>query len=162
MVDFALQESPKLISRKIWMIKKLWNFHTVCLGPHCILSHQCLETINHVCLPIFWHVHWTHGLKLWPGRLEFSYKGRRERPRLTSNSPIGLISSMFVEPLAKLTSIFRSWYDIWSTVLTSASLGMLKLQSNPPNHWLRPTIVRIIWNEAASSKALLVCADKFR
>ena len=29
MADFALVESPKLISRKIWMIEKSWNFHTV-------------------------------------------------------------------------------------------------------------------------------------
>ena len=29
MADFALQESSKLISRKIWMIEKFLNFHTV-------------------------------------------------------------------------------------------------------------------------------------
>ena len=29
MADFALQESSKLISRKIWVIQKSWNFHTV-------------------------------------------------------------------------------------------------------------------------------------
>ena len=29
MADFALLESPKLISRKIWVIEKSWNFHTV-------------------------------------------------------------------------------------------------------------------------------------
>ena len=27
--DFALLESQKLISRKIWVIEKSWNFHTV-------------------------------------------------------------------------------------------------------------------------------------
>ena len=32
MADFALQESSKLISRKIWMIEKSWNFHTVHIG----------------------------------------------------------------------------------------------------------------------------------
>ena len=37
MADFALQESSKLISRKIWVIEKSWNFHTVefqFVGPH--------------------------------------------------------------------------------------------------------------------------------
>ena len=29
MADFALLETPKLISRKIWVIEKAWNFHTV-------------------------------------------------------------------------------------------------------------------------------------
>ena len=29
MADFARVESPKLISRKIWVIEKSWNFHTV-------------------------------------------------------------------------------------------------------------------------------------
>ena len=29
MTDFALQESPNLISHKIWVIEKSWNFHTV-------------------------------------------------------------------------------------------------------------------------------------
>ena len=29
MADFALLESPKLISRKIWVMEKLWIFHTV-------------------------------------------------------------------------------------------------------------------------------------
>ena len=29
MADFALVESPKLISRKIWVIEKSWNFDTV-------------------------------------------------------------------------------------------------------------------------------------
>ena len=29
MADFALLNSPKLISRKIWVIEKSWNFHTV-------------------------------------------------------------------------------------------------------------------------------------
>ena len=29
MADFVLVESPKLISRKIWVLEKLWNFHTV-------------------------------------------------------------------------------------------------------------------------------------
>ena len=29
MADFALLESPKLISRKIWVTEKSWNFHTV-------------------------------------------------------------------------------------------------------------------------------------
>ena len=29
MADFALQESLKLISRKIWVTENLWNFHTV-------------------------------------------------------------------------------------------------------------------------------------
>ena len=29
MASVALLESPKLISRKIWMIEKSWNFHTV-------------------------------------------------------------------------------------------------------------------------------------
>ena len=29
MADFALQESSKLISRKIWMIQKQWNFHSM-------------------------------------------------------------------------------------------------------------------------------------
>ena len=29
MADFALLESPELISRKIWVIEKSWNFHTV-------------------------------------------------------------------------------------------------------------------------------------
>ena len=29
MTDFALLDSPKLISRKIWVIGKSWNFHTV-------------------------------------------------------------------------------------------------------------------------------------
>ena len=28
MADFTLVESPKLISRKIWVIEKSWNFHT--------------------------------------------------------------------------------------------------------------------------------------
>ena len=28
MADFALQESSKLISRKIWVIQKSWYFHT--------------------------------------------------------------------------------------------------------------------------------------
>ena len=27
MADFELLESPKLLSRKIWVIEKLWNFH---------------------------------------------------------------------------------------------------------------------------------------
>ena len=37
MADFALLESPKLISRKVWVIEKSWNFHTVYfqfVGPH--------------------------------------------------------------------------------------------------------------------------------
>ena len=29
MTNFALQESPNLISRKIWVIDESWNFHTV-------------------------------------------------------------------------------------------------------------------------------------
>ena len=29
MADFALLESPKLISRKIWVIQKSWNFRTL-------------------------------------------------------------------------------------------------------------------------------------
>ena len=29
MAGFALLEPPKLISRKIWVIEKLWNLHTV-------------------------------------------------------------------------------------------------------------------------------------
>ena len=29
MADFGLLESSKLISRKIWVIQKLWNFHNV-------------------------------------------------------------------------------------------------------------------------------------
>ena len=32
MADFAPLESPQLISRKIWMMEKLWNFHTVLLS----------------------------------------------------------------------------------------------------------------------------------
>ena len=31
MAHFALLECPKLISRKIWVIEKSWNFHTVLL-----------------------------------------------------------------------------------------------------------------------------------
>ena len=34
MADFALLESPKLISRKIWVIEKSWNFHTVNMYLH--------------------------------------------------------------------------------------------------------------------------------
>ena len=29
MADFALLKSQKLISRKIWVVEKLWHFHTV-------------------------------------------------------------------------------------------------------------------------------------
>ena len=29
MADFVLQESPNLISRKIWVVEKSWNFYTV-------------------------------------------------------------------------------------------------------------------------------------
>ena len=29
MTDFAVLESQKLISRKIWVMEKLWNFHIV-------------------------------------------------------------------------------------------------------------------------------------
>ena len=29
MAYFALLETPKLISRKVWGVEKLWNFHTV-------------------------------------------------------------------------------------------------------------------------------------
>ena len=32
MADFAFIESPKLISRKIWVIEELWDFHTVSYG----------------------------------------------------------------------------------------------------------------------------------
>ena len=28
-MDFSLQKSPQLITRKIWVIEKSWNFHTV-------------------------------------------------------------------------------------------------------------------------------------
>ena len=32
MADFALLESPKMIPRKIWLIVKSWNFHTLLYG----------------------------------------------------------------------------------------------------------------------------------
>ena len=41
MADFALLKSPKLISRKIWVIEKSWNFHTVFTFFVC----SCLFTI---------------------------------------------------------------------------------------------------------------------
>ena len=34
MSDFAILESPILISRKIWVVEKSWNFHTVRAGPY--------------------------------------------------------------------------------------------------------------------------------
>ena len=44
MADFALLESPKLISRKIWVIEKLWNFHTVPILANFNLGHPVSES----------------------------------------------------------------------------------------------------------------------
>ena len=44
MADFALLESPILISRKIWVIEKSWNFHTVLL--ECSVSVQIVLNSN--------------------------------------------------------------------------------------------------------------------
>ena len=38
MAHFALVESPKLISRKIWVMEKSWNFYIVCLV--CLTIHE--------------------------------------------------------------------------------------------------------------------------
>ena len=40
MADFPLQESLKLISRKIWAIQKSWNFHTVYCAITFPLKHK--------------------------------------------------------------------------------------------------------------------------
>ena len=43
MTDIALLDSPKLISRKIWVTEKSWNFHTVNIqwqGRGCRLNHK--------------------------------------------------------------------------------------------------------------------------
>ena len=39
-----LLDSPKLISRKIWMTEKFWNFHTVLLSPFWILFFRDQES----------------------------------------------------------------------------------------------------------------------
>ena len=41
--DFALLESPKLISCKIWVIQKSWNFHTVAskIFENLVTKSQC-------------------------------------------------------------------------------------------------------------------------
>ena len=36
MEDFSLLESPHWISRKIWVLEKSWNFHTVILSVHSL------------------------------------------------------------------------------------------------------------------------------
>ena len=43
--DFALLQCPKLISRKIWMIEKSWNFHTVAYIPLCTTKNLAHSTI---------------------------------------------------------------------------------------------------------------------
>ena len=43
MANFALLKSPKLISRKIWVIAKLWDFHTVTCVPFLLLSFYAIQ-----------------------------------------------------------------------------------------------------------------------
>ena len=43
MAVFALLESSKLIARKIWVIEKLWNFHTVRVLTRDIQQRHCSE-----------------------------------------------------------------------------------------------------------------------
>ena len=54
---FALLEFTKLISRKIWMIQKSWNFHTVCsyvLIGIKISSKLLLQKMPSVLFQIVW------------------------------------------------------------------------------------------------------------
>ena len=42
MADFEPPESPKLISRKVWVIEKLWNFNTVHFQLFVYKTHHLL------------------------------------------------------------------------------------------------------------------------
>ena len=46
MAGFALLESPKLISRKIWVTEKSWNFHTVCNTDVISTSFQVMQMVG--------------------------------------------------------------------------------------------------------------------
>ena len=48
---FALSESSKLISRKIWVIQKSWNCYTV---PYCIFKDISMKWFFKECL-FTWH-----------------------------------------------------------------------------------------------------------
>ena len=57
MADFALQQSSKLISHKIWMIQKSWNFHTVCTYQHNdvrVVLRIIVEGFRLLVLPDWW------------------------------------------------------------------------------------------------------------
>ena len=44
---FALLESPKVISRKIWMTEESWNFHTVLLSRnHNLCGRHKIRNLN--------------------------------------------------------------------------------------------------------------------
>ena len=53
MADFALLESPKLVSRKIWVIEKSCNFHTVFHSPVNFLDpNWAVDTVLHILTSI--------------------------------------------------------------------------------------------------------------
>ena len=53
MADFTLLDSPNLISRKIWVMEKSWNFHTVGRYlPHYTHSNRLkqVQLTDYLCL----------------------------------------------------------------------------------------------------------------
>ena len=65
---FALQESSKLISRKIWVIEKSWNFHTVI---HQQIIFFWKKNENNICFSS--SCTHSHSSKRKIGSLEFSW-----------------------------------------------------------------------------------------
>ena len=68
MADFALQESSKLISRKIWVIEKSCHFHTV-IHQQIIFFWKKIE--NNICFSS--SCTHSHSSKRKIGSLEFSW-----------------------------------------------------------------------------------------
>ena len=69
MADFALLEPPNLISRKIWVIEKMWKFHTVdqyagtaiyefaiCRDLLYIQNHQKSGIYQNQLLELYWKI----------------------------------------------------------------------------------------------------------
>ena len=113
---FALLEFTKLISHKIWMIEKSWNFHTVmylCVSAchWCMLRitiitlHDCLIAINWIT---YWRGHFTATSHTWPTTLQ---------PSRLACSPKRIILYIWMKPW----SIDLNFASIFITLNTKNS-----------------------------------------
>ena len=131
MADFALQKSTKLISRKIWVIEKLWNFHTVSIfllvnmqhlwflfsKKKCILRRGYLAYKNlfwrffGYFMQMYFEIYYFVASISWLSEIAFLTWNISHNPQKYSEKDLGLPKKLFLNiTFYLLRRIFLFWY----------------------------------------------------